>query len=86
MVFPNTRQIVVMGVPLINLSAMQAMKQANTEPQVCVTMFGHSGHERQDLVFILKVLIWVWGAVTCSGEKKKTPQKAKKTPRELGYT
>lgn len=50
---PNTRLLVVIGTSLINLSAMQASKQANTEQTIiCLAMLGHNGERRQDLVFI----------------------------------
>lgn len=43
----------VIGASLINLSAMQASKQANTEQTIiCLAMLGHNGDRRQDLVFI----------------------------------
>lgn len=36
---------------------MQAKKQTNTEQELCVAMFVYNIDKRQDLVFIIKVLI-----------------------------
>lgn len=47
----------VIKTSLINLSIMQAKKQTNTEQELCVAMFVYNIDKRQDLVFIIKVLI-----------------------------
>lgn len=39
---------------------MQAKKQTNTEQELCVAMFVYNIDKRQDLVFIIKVLIEIW--------------------------
>lgn len=67
----------IIKTPLINLSIMQAKRQTNTEQELCVAMFVYDRDKRQDLVFIIKVLIQIWGEVLPVVEKKNL---------ELSYT